>query len=167
MAHNEQLHFYDAANSHNVPSGVPAAVYINARFAWAKSEIRRMSKIFSISVEPEAFWAKDARCIDIENGAAGIENAVPFVIERRKRHNDATNYVNRNNWEPVIERFQHAMLALPFFWVATLDGTMEVETKVNGVTVRAWAVQYFGGPDTAFDKSILHGVDNLHKPPRF
>lgn len=149
------IHFYDAANSHNVPSHVYAAVYINTRFAWSLHERDRMFKIISVSLEREAHWASLARCIDIENGAAGVADAVPFLQERRHLgFNDGTVYVNRSNREEVRQRCEHAGLH-PYEWVSTLDGTMILD---------AWATQVHGGLDAPFDLSVLRGVDNFHTP---
>lgn len=150
------IHFYDAANPTAVPSGVYAAVYVNG-FAWPEAHIKRMHRVFSVSVLRDAHWARQARCIDIENGAAHPEDAVPFVRERRRLgFNDATVYVNRSNHDDVAERLQHADLRGVRFWVATLDGTQAVPG--------AWAVQYQGGMHAAFDLSVLHGTDNFHAP---
>ena len=156
--------FYDASNPANIASGVHAAYYVNG-YAWPKSEIDRMGAVFGVSVLPESYWAKVARCIDIETGAASVENAVPFIRARRKflldtyGHNyndDATCYVNRSNMDAVREAFTVDHLPEPLYWVATLDGTWEVDG--------AWAVQGQGGPTAAYDLSILHGVYNFHKP---
>ena len=76
------IHFYDAATPENVPSGVYAAVYVNG-FAWPESQIKRMAKVIRISVHREAYWAKFARVIDIESGAALTTDAVPFIRARR------------------------------------------------------------------------------------
>lgn len=148
-------HFYDAASPENVPSGVYAAVYING-FAWPEAEIRRMRKVIRVSVEREASWAKLARVIDVENGAALPEDVVPFLRERRSLgFRDGTAYVNRSNWGDVADRV-HSAGFTAFYWVATLDGTQAVPG--------AWAVQYQGGLTAGFDLSVLHGADTFHKP---
>lgn len=152
---SQQIHFYDSANPAAIPSGVYAAVYING-FEWPAAQIARMGRIFSVSVRPETSYANVARCIDIETGAAAPSDAVTFVQERRKRFNDATCYVNRSNWQLVRQLFTDAREPEPLWWVATLDGTQNIPG--------AWAVQYYGGMHTAYDLSILHGVDNFHTP---
>ena len=149
-------HFYDSASPENVPSGVYAAVYINGDFRWPEDEIRRMSKVFGVSVEKEPSWARLARCIDLENGAGGIEDAAPFIKARlHYGFDDGTVYVNRSNRDEVAGRLQGAGITA-LNWVATLDGTMDV--------LDAWAVQYHGGLNAPFDLSVLHGVNNFHKP---
>ena len=154
------IHFYDAATPENVPSGVYAAVYVNG-FVWPQAQVRRMAKVIRISIRREAFWAEHARCLDIELGAAEPGDAVPFVRRRRaflKAHglhgDDATCYVNRSNIVEVRQLFEEAHEPPPLVWVATLDGTTEVEG--------AWAVQY--ETTGRFDLSILHGVDNFRRP---
>ena len=154
-----QLHFYDAANPLNVPSGVHAAVYVNG-FAWPESQIDRMAAIFKVSVHRESFWAKYARCIDVENGAALPEDVPGFIWERRAHgHNDATAYVNRSNWQRVIDLVEQARQPHPLYWVATLDGTQIVPALAGN---SAWAVQY----ETVHghDLSILHGINNFTAP---
>jgi hypothetical protein len=150
------IHFYDAASPENVPSGVYAAVYINGDYAWPHDEIARMRKVFRISIEREPSWARIARCIDIENGAGGVEDAAPFI--RARLHygfNDGTVYVNRSNRDEVDRRLRAAgFTALE--WVSTLDGTQDIPG--------AWAVQYQGGMHAAYDLSVLHGVNNFHNP---
>lgn len=161
MSHS-QLHFYDAANPRNVPSGVHAAAYVNG-FAWPEADLKRMSGIFLVSVLPGAEWADKARCIDVESGAAAPQNVVPF-IQRRESHgwHDSIAYVNRSNWH-VVKGFVDAALKagkihVCHYWVATLDGT----THVPG----AWAVQYQGGMNAGFDLSVVNdgSYNPFHKP---
>lgn len=149
------IHFYDSATPQNVPSGVYAAVYVNG-FAWPERQVKRMARVFRISVHREAFWAKYARCIDVESGAALPEDVPGFLRERRAHgYGDGTVYVNRSNWETVKEHIQRAALPQPFYWVATLDGTQDVPG--------AWAVQY-RDEGNRFDLSVLHGINNFVRP---
>jgi hypothetical protein len=155
---SHKIHFYDSAGPENIASGVYAAVYVNG-FPWPEDDVRRMKRVFRVSVEREAVWAKAARTIDVENGAALPEDVVPFIKERRSLgFNDATSYVNRSNWDDVVERVEFAKIHQPFYWVATLDGTQEV-SGLRGTP--AWAVQYQGGPTSPFDVSVLHGKNNF------
>lgn len=147
-----RIHFYDAANPHNVPSGVYAAVYVNG-YAWPESQIRRMHRVIRISVLREAYWARYARVIDVETGAARPEDVVPFLRHRLEfGHRDGTAYVNRSNHAIVAELVKEAGIPCRF-WVATLDGTADIPG--------AWAVQYSGGERTAYDLSILDGIDDF------
>lgn len=165
---SSKSHFYDAANPRNIASGLQAAYYVNG-YKWSQADIDRMSRVFGVSVLPEAYWAHLARAIDLEQGAAPNEAAVPFVLERRlylKEHygrdftDDSTCYVNRSNWPIVIHMFRDHGVVLPRFWVATLDGTWEVAEE----GIDAWAVQGYGGPTAPYDMSIIHGRDDLHRP---
>lgn len=160
MSHTK-IHFYDAATPQNVPSGSYAAVYING-FAWPESQIKRMARVIRVSVHRESFWAKYARVIDVENGAALPEDVVPFIRMVEAHHrDDATAYVNRSNWGTVRALVDEAITRHEIkgcrYWVATLDGTQDLPGD-------PWAVQYFGGPTTAYDLSVLHGINNFHKP---
>lgn len=155
----QPIHFYDASTPENVPSGVYAAVYVNG-YVWPEEQVRRMAKVFRISVRQESSYAKVARCIDVENGAALPQNVVPFLGQRLELgFPDGTVYVNRSNREQVKELCQEAKFKfrnrpwMPFEWVATLDGTDIPD---------AWAVQLL--TEHGYDYSILHGVDNFHKP---
>ena len=158
------IHFYDAATPQNVPSGVYAGVYVNG-YAWPERQVKRMARVFRISVHRESFWAKYARCIDVENGAALPEDVPPFIHTRRAHgHNDATAYVNRSNWLAVYNHVKDAGMPEPLWWVSTLDGTQEVELSENGVVIaRAWAVQYEDHRNM-YDLSILHGINNFVRP---
>lgn len=147
------IHFYDAANPENIPSGVFAAVAINGDFAWPEEDIRRMARVFRYSVEREPGFARLARGLDVESGAADLTDIVPFIKVRRERYDDATVYVDRSNWEEAKARVAHAGLAQPFYWIPTLDGTQNVPGS--------WAVQYQGGIHSAFDLSVLHGKNNF------
>lgn len=160
-----QLHFYDAANPHNVPSGVHAACYING-YSWPQSQMDRMSYVIHISVLREASWAKYARVLDIENGAGLPSDLPPFIHERRSLgFHDSTAYVNRSNWQAAWEVVKESKEPEPLWWVSTLDGTQNVELTVGGVVVaKAWAVQYYGGANAPYDLSVLHGVNNFHRP---
>lgn len=152
MSNHRPIHFYDAATPENVPSGVYAACYING-YAWSEAQRKRMERIFCVSVLPEAYWARFARCIDIERGAATPNDLVPFIKARRLHHDDATAYVNRSNWETCKMLCADAGIAEPFWWVATLDGTDITD---------AWACQRYGY--SGYDLSVLHGHDNFVKP---
>lgn len=157
MSH-DQIHFYDAASPENVPSGVYAAVYVNG-FTWPEEEIRRMRRVIRVSVEKEAFWARSARTLDVENGAADPVDLVPFLKERRSQgHRDGTGYVNRSNWGDCLERVHFAKIPC-LWWVSTLDGTQDVGGG-------AWAVQDEGGPTARFDVSVLHGENTFRLPGR-
>jgi hypothetical protein len=116
-----------------------------------------MHKIFSVSVERSQHWASKARCIDVELGAATPDDVVPFVKQRRDLgFDDATVYCNRSTLVAVKQRLKEAHVSGVYLWIATLDGTRDVPG--------AWAVQYQGGVHSAFDLSVLHGVDNFHTP---
>lgn len=148
------IHFYDSASPQNIPSGVYAAAYVNG-YVWPEREVMRMAKVIRVSVLADPHWARQARCIDVERGAASPEQAVAFVkLRRAYGFNDATVYVNRGNWEAVRNAHQQANEPHPFYWVATLDGTMDVPG--------AWAVQY--ADRGRYDLSVLHGIDNFHTP---
>jgi len=149
------IHFYDASTPENVPSGVYAAVYINGQFAWPQEQVKRMERVISISVLPEAHWATMARVLDIETGAASVADLVPFIRARRAAgYDDATGYVNRSTL-PAAKAAVLAGRETCRFWVATLDGTQDIDE---------WAVQYQGGQDAPFDLSILRGVNDFHRP---
>lgn len=155
-----KIHFYDASRPENVPSGVYAGVYVNS-FPWPQDQIDRMHRIFRISERREAFWAHKARCIAVEPGAAEPEDVVPFMAVRLSLgYHDGVAYVNRSNWDAVKMEIKDHESELrgfvPHYWVATLDGTQDVPG--------AWAVQYEGGGNAPFDRSILHGVDNFVRP---
>jgi hypothetical protein len=150
------VHFYDATEPANVPSGVHAAVYINGRYAWPEEEIRRMSRIFRISVNPDPKWAEFARCIDVEQGDAWpVSAAIPFLAARWRRNGDATAYCNRSTLPTLQALVERAGIRV-LYWVATLDGTMSVPG--------AWAVQYQGGMTAPYDLSILYGINNFVRP---
>jgi hypothetical protein len=148
------IHFYDSATPENIPSGVYACAYVNG-FAWPESEIARMSHILRITVQAEADWARYAAIIDVENGAASPADVPAFLRERRSLFGETgIAYVNRANYQDVKALVDAAGLDC-LYWVATLDGTMDVPG--------AWAVQYQGGVNARFDLSILHGVNRFHR----
>lgn len=152
----QAIHFYDAATPGNVPSGVHAAVYVNGEFAWPPGQKLRMGRIFSVSVLPDPEFARQARCIDVETGAATPEDVVPFARRRWELgFNDATAYVNRSNW-PAVRALVDAAGVQCRYWVATLDGTMQVPG--------AWAVQYQGGENAPYDLSVLYGTNDFVRP---
>ena len=158
MSHTK-LHFYDAANAGNVPSGVVAFVPVDGDFAWRESDVHRMSRVARYTVLGGAEAARHARGIDIEVGdrANNPDEYMPFLIARHKSHGDATPYCNRSTLPSVQQHCERAgILSGMHFWVATLDGTQDVPG--------AWAVQYEGGFTARFDLSVLHGVDNFHRP---
>jgi hypothetical protein len=149
------IHFYDSASPENIPSGVYAAVNIDGDFAWSERDIHRMARVFRYVVHPTVEKSWMARGVDIENGDATVAEAMPFLIARHRNFGDATAYVNRSTLPVLREAVSRAGITV-YEWVATLDGTQNVEG--------AWAVQDQGGVDARFDLSILHGVNNFHTP---
>jgi len=159
QGHNAHIHFFDAANSHNVPSGVYAAVPVDGRFAWSPAEVRRMHKVIRYTVLGGADAAHRARGIDIEFGdrANDPDFYVPFLRERLLHYGDATPYVNRSNRPTVESHCREAGVDTHKFlwWESTLDGTIMQDV---------WATQFQGGIRAGFDLSLLQGVDNFHRP---
>lgn len=155
-----KLHFYDASNPHNVPSGVHAAVPFDGIFApeW-RNEVHRMGAIFYYTVLGGEEVAKHASGIDIETGdrANNPDFYMPFLIARTKHYGDAKPYCNRSTLPSVQAACERAkILDKMHFWVATLDGTQDVPG--------AWAVQFQGGMRAPVDISVLHGRNYFHKP---
>lgn len=150
------IHFYDSASPENIPSGSYAAVCIDGEFAWPEHDTERMEKVFRYTVEGQQSKATQARGIDIEPGCVWPPaRAMPFLIARHKAYGDATAYCDRSALPQVARLVKEARIEV-LYWVATLDGTVNVPG--------AWAVQFSGGTRSPFDVSVLHGVDNFHKP---
>jgi hypothetical protein len=150
------IRFYDSANPGSIPSGAYAAVCIDGRFAWDEYDTSRMSRVFRYTVRGGAVKARYARGIDIEPGCVWPpEKAMPFLIARHKMYGDATAYCDRSTLPQVRQLVADAGIEV-FEWVATLDGTQDVEG--------AWAVQFQGGLHAPYDISVLHGVNNFHAP---
>jgi len=153
--HTHNLHFYDSTNPGNIPSGVAAAIPVDGKFVWNQRDIDRMSAVIGYTVEGQVAKARIARAIDIEPGCVWPpENAIPFLRERHRLNHDATAYADRSNMPTVRGLCQRAGIPI-LEWVATLDGTQDVEG--------AWAVQYQGGIRAPFDVSVVHGVGNFHR----
>lgn len=157
------IHFFDAANPHNVASGVHAAVPIDGIFAheWGQ-EIHRMGRVIRYTVLGGAAVAHKARGIDIESGdrANDPDFYVPFLVERQKHYRDAVPYVNRSNIGTVAQHCKNAGLNpnVLHWWVSTLDGTLHVDVPGGQV----WAVQF----ETVHgaDISVLYGADTFVRP---
>ena len=147
--------FYDSANPENIPSGVYAAVCIDGDFAWDQEDIDRMAYVFRYVVHPTVAKARLARGVDIENGNATVQSAMPMLVARHHEFGDATAYCSRATLPELRAAVKRAGIVV-YEWVATLDGT----TEVDG----AWAVQVQGGIKAPFDVSILHGINNFHRP---
>jgi hypothetical protein len=142
----------DSATPQNIPDSWTGAVaaYINERYAWPDDQIDRFRRVIRISVTGDAFEARRARVIDVEQFAATPGDARGFIRERmRLGHNDATVYCSRSR----IPEVQAACAGLAFrLWVADWTGEPH---RIHGID--AWAVQYHGGPSLPFDTSIIYG----------
>lgn len=158
MHRQAQLHFYDAADPRNIPSGAHAAVAANGEFAWRDSDVRRMASVFRFLEHDDGVgdlsrWAPHARAIDIEPECIWPpERAMPFLVARAKHYGDATAYCNRSTLPEVRDLVKRAEIEI-LEWVSTLDGTQDV--------AGAWAVQYYGGVHTPWDLSVLLGKYNF------
>ena len=146
----------DSAAPQNIPDTFKAAaVYINGDYAWPHAQIARFPKIIRISVFGAASYAAQARVLDVEQFAATPDDAPAFIRERRRLgFDDATIYCN----ESTLPAVRTACAGLHYrLWIASWTGHAH---EVDG----AWAVQYSGGVDLAYDTSVVYGREDFSRP---
>lgn len=111
--------------------------------------------------------------LDIEQGASPISGVPGWVRAFNRPRRAPTLYVNRGNWPAVVAALRAAGLdpTAMDWWVATLDGTLNVYFGSPGVPVpdglRVVAVQWKGEALTGghFDESVILDVSWLGLPP--
>jgi hypothetical protein len=147
--------FYDSSSPEEIPPEAKyAAVYVNG-YVTPAAQVRRFTGgVFRISVLPEAYWARLARCIDVERGAATPADARAFITERHALgKGDATVYCSRLS----IPAVQAACEGLDYrIWAADWTG---VPHEVPG----AWAVQ-FATVTGKYDESVVSGDADFCRP---
>lgn len=157
------IHFYDSASPENIPSGAYAAAYVNG-YVWPPAEIDRMSRVIRTSVEGSAYWARYARVIDVENGAASPDDVIPFFYERaRAGAHDATVYASLATLQEsgIVSNLNAHGWKNPRLWVAEWDGNPAARPEVDGV--KAWAKQY-SNVGTRYDLNALYGTNDFLRP---
>jgi hypothetical protein len=145
---------FDSASPEDIPSGAScAAAYVNG-YTWPAAQVRRFSRVIKVSVLPEAYWARVARCIDVETGAASPADAAAFIRERESLGlRDATVYCNKSTLPAV----QDACAGLEYrLWLADPTG---VPHELDG----AWAVQ-FAWVTGKYDQAMVYGTPDFTKP---
>lgn len=166
MPRRHQLHFYDASEPRNVPSGVYAAVYVSQPdVAWPQAEVDRMRGVFGISESGEAGYAHRARCIAVEDGAAQPLDVVGFLQIRREHYGDrGMVYCDRSIW-PTVEQVTIDHGLAPDWWIAAPDIQDPGSLRSEHHGTIPVAVQNIWRP--GFDLSVVLGVLHFTLPHHF
>lgn len=164
--HHHPTVFYDSANPAAIPSGMLAAVYVNTdgSYAWPRDEVERMRAVFGISESPNPEFARYARCIAVEQGAASPEDVIAFLQHRHGHgHDDGMVYTDRALWDEVeaicLEHELH-----PGFWIAApglnRDQAAALRSR-RGTEPVAVQNEWL----TPYDRSAVLRPDRLHFTP--
>ena len=165
MSHRRR--FYDAADPSSVPDHSLAAVYVNTdgSFAWPKKHVNRMRGVFGVSESGNASFARYARCVAVEPGAAEPSQVPGFLTARQGHgHHDGMCYVNLSNWAEV-ERvcLDHGLD--PDWWVAHPGDGHPEELRSPIKHKHPIAVQTIW--TNAYDISVILGDLKFTPPDQF
>ena len=152
-----------------IPAAIPrpgldlVAGYYNGRFTWSPTDWARFRpSVPRVRIDVNGTAPADASVLDVENGDATPQEAVPWVQARRKLFPGTapTIYCNRST-AVLAEAALHAAGLHPgieyTLWIATLDGDQKAAdalAKGPGVV----AVQWKGQAQTGghYDESIVY-----------
>lgn len=142
--------FYDAIKYWLIPDWSRAALYFDGMYACPQGEQSRLAAVRWITIGADYHHCG---ITDYEPGNPVYE--VPgllreFVAGRLAMRCRARVYTNRND----LPRAQAELEDLPHeLWLATLDG----DKLSPDFAPNLWAVQFEGGPNGSFDRSVLYG----------
>lgn len=169
--------FRDSTNGFDIPLDNLAAVggYGDGAISqwtsamWARFDDPAIVK-FVIVVNP----GDVGDILDIEQGASPISSVPGWVRAFNRPRRAPTLYVNRGNWPAVVAALRASSLdpTAIDWWVATLDGTLNVYFGSPGNPVpaglRVVAVQWKGEAQTGghFDESMILDVSWLGTQPQ-
>lgn len=141
---------HDSTNPFDIPAdAVAVAGYVDGIYAWPASGWARFPNAHKVRIAVSAATV-GADAYDVETGDLTPPQC-PVVSQReRAAKRDPVMYVNRTNWPAVIACYTAARVALPRFWVATLDC---VESMVPGAVATQWAGERCAGGH--FDLSLV------------
>jgi hypothetical protein len=145
------------------------AGYANVWHDWTGTQFARFNHVMRISVLPEAYWARFARCIDVERGAASTGDVAGFVLDREARgHHDATAYFSASLGGDVISALTGAGIGPDRvrLWVASWDiPAQAIEIERGWI---AWAHQFQPAisNNLGVDRSMIFGAQDLSVPAR-
>lgn len=147
---------YDSTRPELIPGTAPAVLpYCDGDYAWSRLPLfpKALYRYITVLGDP------DAAIADVETG--DLATPAQWAYERSRKHPGSALivYCNRSS----VARVQEAMKG--YFWhlfLSTLDSS--VPREYGGVPV--WAVQYQGGPDADYDKSIVWESKVLNRPLR-
>jgi hypothetical protein len=134
-----------------------AITYIDGKYATPEHVKRQFRRVLPFTVlDAPGAW-REAKVLDIENGAATVAQARPFVEDRKNNHGwRAGLYCSRDKVRAVAE----ACAGLDWFLcLSTLDGT--IYEDYQGISV--YLCQFAGFP--AYDLSYLIGPLNFFERP--
>jgi hypothetical protein len=149
----------DSTNAADIPSDGTQLVagYANGAYAWSQVDFDRFPAAGHVLIDVNGS-RPDADVLDVENGDASVPTAVQWIRTKYRQAHDfpPVIYCDRSTLPSLIEacaesQFQPGVHY--YLWVATLDGTQQLE-NVIGVA----AVQYAGQDATGghYDESIVY-----------
>ena len=148
------MDFYDSTRPAEIPAGSHACLYFDGDYKATLEEAARFAATRWITVLGGAAAAAHTGCADYEQGNPVFDGtALREWAEARKAMNcRARVYTDLANLGKAMAQVE----GLPnvVWWLATLDGNKLHATYIE----RLWGVQYAGGPDAAFDTSVLYGT---------
>jgi|SRR5579859_910634 len=142
--------FYDAIKYWLIPDNARAVLYHDGAYACPPREASRLAAVRWITVTGDYL---NCGIADYEPGNQVYE--VPgalrqYVAGRLGMRKRARVYCDRDN----MARAAADLDGLPFeWWIATLDGNRLAPDYAPNL----WAVQFEGGPNGHFDRSVLYG----------
>lgn len=128
---------YDSVTPSSIPSGQPAAVYVNGEYATSWSAVAGHKQVLWIDTNGSD---PHANVLDVEPGDATPAGAEQWVDERLSWHSDATAivYTMMSDWQQVkddIAQLPTWMQSKVQYWIADPTGYPHV---VPGSTATQW-----------------------------
>lgn len=156
----------DAVDPDLIPSRFTIAMpYINGWYSWPKAAEHRFGRVIRISVEPgQPEAARYARALDVEPGAAGIEDIAPFMQRRASLgHHDGTTYANVTTIAQIPPQVAQDIVRLIVAWwwnqpgyPAREDVHAQLGTMRDYITIdQIWGCQF--RHHAGFDETVVYG----------
>lgn len=141
---------YDSVNAVDIPvRAVMVAGYVNGTYKWSDDDWARFPHAVKVRIATRAD-VDDGHVLDVEKGAAGVNQAPGWVTMRRKHGITPTVYCSASAWAAVRRQFTVYNVDEPYWWIAHYD-------NVPIIPSGAIAKQYINPPASGghYDVSVV------------
>lgn len=151
----------DACNPAHIPDAVDVvAGYVAGNCVWPPEAWARFAGKPHVRITTDAMW-HDADVLDVERGAANVDQVVGWVNARRAAGFDPSVYMSEAQWDAVRAAVLRAGIAEPHYWVAAWNQQQSLQP---GATAHQYDHDIAPGYDVSVVADYWPGIDPAPTP---